>query len=296
MILSSDGVDPNMRDSSLRTPLSVAVQSGHSNIAQILLETPGVELDPTERSGAKPHTHAATKGDEALVEHLLASEAVKVDSKSYNDHTPLCAAAGKGHEKIVSILIAAGANPDHRERNGRIALASAALFGAGKVVKVLLATGRVDPASRDISKMTPLIHAARSGRFLGKSDEFVRTRAYDKEIEKLIIPLLRGEKVATSIANQQPLGLDATQDTSTREALWVMKQLLALKEVDPNAQDSSGRTALSYATAIHEVEAVRILVEDKRVDVSLADRDGWTLMTWIKRKVKSYDWDAFDCL
>jgi hypothetical protein len=40
-----------------------------------------------------------------------------------------------------------------------------------------------------------------------------------------------------------------------------MKQLITLKEVDPKSRDSLGRTALSHATEIHEVEAVRILVE-----------------------------------
>lgn len=73
MILSSDGVDPNMRDSSLRMPLIVAVQSGHSNITKILLETPGVELDPKEKGGDTPLLHAARKGDIELVQYLLAA-------------------------------------------------------------------------------------------------------------------------------------------------------------------------------------------------------------------------------
>ncbi|OKO98015.1 hypothetical protein PENSUB_9595 [Penicillium subrubescens] len=74
-------------------------------------------------------------------------------------------------------------------------------------------------------------------------------------------------------------------------ALSVMKQLLAIPEVDPNAQDSGGRTALSHAAEMHEVDAVRVLLEDKRVDVNLADKDGWTPMTWIAKKVKSYPWN-----
>ncbi|KAJ5369260.1 uncharacterized protein N7496_009020 [Penicillium cataractarum] len=291
MILSSDGVDPNMRDNSLRTPLSVAVQSGNSNITKILLETPGVELDPKENSGATPLLHAAGKGDTELVQYLLATGAVEVDSKGSCDFTPLFAAASNGHEKIVSMLIAAGADPDHRESYGRTALGSAAFFGAGKVVKVLLETGRVDPSSRDRPKMTPLIQAARSGRFLGRPDDFVRDKAYEQETEKIIIPLLRGEKVATSVASRLPLELDTMQDTSTREALSVMEQLLALDEVDPNAQDSTGRTALSHAAEMHEVDAVRILVEDRRVDVNLADNDGWTPMNWIKKKVKPCRWN-----
>lgn len=297
MILNSDGIDPNMRDNSNRTPLSVAAQYGHHNIVKLLLETPGIEVDPKENSGKTPLYYAANRGDIAVVEDLLATGAVDVDSKSTHDFTPLSTAAQSGHEKIVSLLIAAGANPDQRDADRRTPLASAAFSGAAKVVKVLLATGRVDPVSRDRHGMTPLIHAARSGRFLDRPVDFVRTRAYEKETEKIIIPLLRGEKIPTPTVTAQPNEQDAAQDTSTRDALSVMEQLLALKEVDPDAQDRTGRTGLSYAVEMHEVDAVRVLMETKRVNVNRADRDGWTPMTWIENKSKdlawSYDWEAY---
>lgn len=286
MILNTEGVDPNMRDKSLRTPLLVAAEYGQMNIVRILLQTPGVEIDPKEKSGATPLYYAAGRGNIALVEELLATGAVEVDCKANYDWTPLGSAASSGHDKIVSLLIAAGANPDRPNADGRTPLASAALSGAGEVVKVLLATGRVNSSSRDRAKMTPLIHAARSGRFLGRPDNWVRTRAYEKETEKLIIPLLRGEKVATRRVTVLPEG--TVQDTSTRGALSVLEQLLALDAVDPNAQDSSGRTALSHAAEMHEVEAVRVLMESKRIDPNRADKDGWTPMKWIQKKVKPW--------
>lgn len=290
MMLSVDGVDPNMRDNSMRTPLSVAVQSGHYNIAKILLATPGVEFDAKENSGETPLCRAAENGDIALVKDILATGAVEVDSKDSSGFTPLCSAAASGHEKIVSLLITEGANPDHRTLDRGTPLTYAAFFGAAKVVKVLLETGRVDPNAGDYCGRTPLIQAARSGRFLGRSDDFVRTRAYEEETEKIIVPLLKGETIAVPIVNDETFELDAMQDTSTRQASWVMEQLLALEEVDPNERDSSGRTALSHAAEMHEVAAVRILTEDKRVDVNIVDHDGWTPMTWIKKKVKPYPW------
>lgn len=53
--------------------------------------------------------------------------------------------------------------------------------------------------------------------------------------------------------------------------------LLVLDTVDPNAQDSSGRTALSHGTEMHEVEVVRVLMEPERIEPNRADKDGWTL-------------------
>lgn len=51
---------------------------------------------------------------------------------------------------------------------------------------------------------------------------------------------------------------------------------LVLDAVDPNAQDSSGRTALSHVAEMREVEAVRVLMESERIEPNRADKDGWT--------------------
>jgi ankyrin repeat protein len=287
MILNSEGVDPDMEDISYRTPLSLAAEFGQQNIMRILLETPGVELDRKDGSGMTPLYHAAARGHIALVEELLETGAVDVDSHCAFDSTPLWSAARHGHEKVVSMLIAAGANPDHRTQDDGTPLGIASFFGAAKVVKVLLATGRVKPASYDRYGRSPLIEAARGGRFLGKPDNFVRTRKYEQKTAKIIVPMLRREKNVTPILKDRLLETDVMQDTSTRDALSVMKQLLAIKEVDPNAQDSDGRTALSHAAEMHEVDAVRLLLEDKRVNVNLADHDGWIPMNWLLRKLAS---------
>jgi hypothetical protein len=229
MILNSEGVDPNMEDSSYRTPLSVAAEFGQENILRILLETPGVELNSSDRLGSTALHHAAEKGHIGLVEKLLGTGAVDVDSKCAFESTPLWAAAGKGQKKIVSLLIAAGARPDERTQDYGAPLRNAALFGAAKVVKVLLATGRVNPASDDRYGRTPLIEAARGGSFLDRPDNFVRTRSFERETAKIFIPMLRGEKTATPIVKDQLFEQIAMQDTSKRDALSVMKQLSQLK-------------------------------------------------------------------
>ncbi|GLI79175.1 hypothetical protein PoHVEF18_007503 [Penicillium ochrochloron] len=128
MILNSEGVDPNMEDSSYRTPLSVAAEFGQENILRILLETPGVELNSSDRLGSTALHHAAEKGHIGLVEKLLGAGAVDVDSKCAFESTPLWAAAGKGQEKIVSLLIAAGANPDERTQDCGTPSGNAALL------------------------------------------------------------------------------------------------------------------------------------------------------------------------
>ncbi|KAJ5151386.1 uncharacterized protein N7482_010638 [Penicillium canariense] len=295
MILTSNRVDPNMRDDSLRTPLFVAAEFGQEEIVKILIETDGVHPDTKNKYGETALSSAAANGSLATVECLLATGAVDVDNKDHRGSTPLFAAASIGNEKIARRLIAAGANPEHRNSDGQSPLWHAAGLGAANVVKVLLATGRVDPDAKDRSGMTPLARAARSGRFLGKPTNFVYTKEYEKQAEKVIVPLLQGAEPNASSANNQPPAVGITQDPTTRDGLSVMKQLLSLREVDPDSQDKSGRTPLSHAVQMHEVDAVRVLLDTKRVDVNCADSDGWTPLTWIEKKEKNLnrgDWEA----
>lgn len=290
-------VDLNMRDEPGRTPLAVAAEHGQNGIAEILLGSPGVDVDPRDKSGQTPLHHAARRGNTVLVRKLLETGAVDVDNRRSDIYIPLISAASFGQVEVVKQLLEAGADPDRPNDRGRTPLATAALSGADQVVEVLLATGRVNPDSRDSAHMTPLMHAAGSGRFLSKPDNFVRTRAFEVETEKVIIPLLKGEQPpALNLQGLFPKP-DIDRDISTRGALSVMKQLLSLDQVDPNARDRQGRTALSYAAEMHEVDAIRVLMEDGRVDVDCADNDGWTPMTWMQKKVKSglwsQDWEAY---
>ncbi|KAF7715078.1 Uncharacterized protein PECH_003548 [Penicillium ucsense] len=291
LISQSGEFDPNMTDEAGRTPLAVAAEHGQNRIVEILLGTPGVDADPHDKYDRTPLELAASKGNMVLVQWLLAIPGVDVNNCDSDHYIPISSAASSGKVDVVKQLLEAGADPDCPDDEGRTPLARAAYSGANEVVKVLLSTGKVQADSRDEGGMTPLMLAAKSGRFLRKPDDFVRTRPYELETEKVIVPLLKGEQPPPLNLKGLLLEPDVNRDISTRGALSVMEQLLARDDVDPNARDGQGRTALSYAAEMHEIDAIRALMEDGRVDVNCADNDGWTPMTWITKKVKDSPWN-----
>ena len=87
-----------------------------------------------------------------------------VDAKDSRGRTPLSWAAARGHEAVVKLLLATGkVDPDSIDKYNQTPLSWAAGSGHEAVVKLLLATGKVDPDLKDVDNRTPLSRAAESG-------------------------------------------------------------------------------------------------------------------------------------
>jgi ankyrin repeat protein len=57
-------------------------------------------------------------------------------------------------------------------------------------------------------------------------------------------------------------------------------RLMTMQVIDPNVPDGDGRTPLSLACELGNVEIVRLVLADKRVDVNLQDADGNCPLRW----------------
>ncbi|RKL37838.1 hypothetical protein BFJ70_g6791 [Fusarium oxysporum] len=143
----------------------------------------------------------------------------------------LSLAVKKGHEAIVKLLLASDRlDPDTKDKNERTPLSWAAEEGHEAIVKLLLASGRVNPNVKDQYGWTPLWHAA--------------TKGYEA----------------------------------------IVKLLLGTGKVDLEVKDVYGWTASLWAAA-NEREAILKLLLDAGVDVESKDPSGRTMLWWAVTRV-----------
>ena len=135
-LLLAKGVNPDSPDNSGRTPLSLAAEKGHKEVADIMLATDGVEPNSKDKDGWTPLSWAASCGRNAAVKVLLA-KGVDPDSKDNNDRTPLSLAAENGHNGLVKLL-SERSNPNTWGKRGWTPLWCAAQNRHEKVVKLLI--------------------------------------------------------------------------------------------------------------------------------------------------------------
>ncbi|GHU16644.1 hypothetical protein FACS189472_02140 [Alphaproteobacteria bacterium] len=102
--LLSQGANPNAKDENQKTPLHLAVESGHVRVIKILLDTKGINLNARDLYAKTPLHLAAEKGHTKIVNLLLSQKKVNTKAKDKNKKTPLDLASEKGYGDIVEIL------------------------------------------------------------------------------------------------------------------------------------------------------------------------------------------------
>ena len=129
------------------TPLGYAAWVGTQPIAELLLEL-GADLDAPGRDGRSPLAIAIERGHVELAEWLLARGAkavlpaeVVIDDKPVRTESPLVAAARRGYHDLVVRMLDAGAAIDSTGHDGATAFYGAARAGHVELAKLLLARG-----------------------------------------------------------------------------------------------------------------------------------------------------------
>ncbi|KAI9773365.1 MAG: hypothetical protein M1840_007580 [Geoglossum simile] len=177
--------------------------------------------------------------------------------------TPLLWAAEKGHEAVVKLLLATEkVDVDSKDGTwGRTPLSWAAEKGHEAVVKLLLATEKVDVNFKGSSwGRTPLSRAAEKGH------------------EAVVKLLLATEKV--DVDSQDWLARTPLSWAAEKGHEPVVKLLLATEKVDVNFKDSWGRTPLSWAAENGHEAVVKLLLATEKVDVNFKDERGRTPLSW----------------
>lgn len=179
-LLAAPGVDPNLRDDQGNTALgTMSVRPGHEHVASLLLTHDGILPNLRNNDGFTPFSRAVKLGCVAVVEAYLASE--KFDLADWVPHaprdkdgvddeswTPIMYAAAEGQAAVVEVLCEDGRVPlGARDGCGRNAMSLAAGAGRKDVVGVLLRIeGEVEGLEWDVPDykgITPLMWAENEG-------------------------------------------------------------------------------------------------------------------------------------
>lgn len=160
------GANPNARDGHNRAPLHVAAHLGHGEVARALAQA---GADPRALDARKYDivTIAAVRNDVAFLKLALELGADAKAITSPYEGTALIAAAHLGHDGVVRALIQAGAPLDHVNNLGWTALIEAIVLGDGgprhtACVEALLAAG-ANPNLADREGRSPLALARARG-------------------------------------------------------------------------------------------------------------------------------------
>jgi len=139
LLKASPGLVSSQASYASQTPLHLAAEFGHKDVAELLLANKA-DIEAKAAGGWTPLLQAVFGGHKELVE-LLVSNKANVNVKEDAGRTPLHVAAENGYTEIARFLLASKADVNAKDRGGDTPLHTAAGFGYKEVVRLLIAGG-----------------------------------------------------------------------------------------------------------------------------------------------------------
>jgi len=287
-ILLEAGADTHATSGPGITPLHKAASGGAAEIVHALLDA-GADVNAGAGGFGTPLLHAVQprRSTEAVVIVLLWAGA-DPDARDEQGWTPLYAAASADRPAAVRALLEAGADPDALTDDGASPLHAAAVH-AGPEVIALLADAGVDPNGLDGNSRAPLHHAVRRGWASRIRDEMRKERWKLRTSALLEAGADLNVRTATG---DTPLHLSIQLRESAERGDTTALSWLVRAGADLNPRNEMGQTPLHAARALHNLPAMRKLLElgadpELRDDVGrtavavcywTAGRDAWNFL------------------
>lgn len=246
--LLGQGLNVDTADSSGRTPLCWASASGHTCVAELLLQK---GARPHGRSGMYPAGPTpiwlAAEGEHEDIVRLLLDKGASLEATNHLQQTALFEAAVNGRLASVRLLVEKGANLEALDRSGQTALMVAAETGNEGMARLLIELG-AKINSEDEMGQTALVKAS--------------TRGHEAVVRYLVE---RGADTALGkYSSETPIAGAAGQGHMS------ILRFLIEKGANLEFKNSQGETALTKAAAEGRVDAVRFLL-DKGARVNTRD-------------------------
>ncbi|MDE3060479.1 MAG: ankyrin repeat domain-containing protein [Pseudomonadota bacterium] len=231
-----------------------------------------------------PLIDAAARGDKAKIEERLAMH-VKIDSRDILRRTPLMYAAWNGHDDIIARLLAAGADPDAKDRGGSNAFDYAAGHGLAGTVKFMMAHSHSHD-THHYMEYAHLIQAAYSGDLAQLPPESETAASINRVNPQGESPLIiAAGNGATALARElvrRGAQVNTANDEGQTPLHWAawnnqakMVEFLLASGASIEQGDLGGNTPLILAAENNSGDAAKILVAHG-ADKYTANKDGKT--------------------
>jgi len=251
-VLIAHGADPRTPSTSGRNSLFLAVERENFFALDMLLSMDCVGInDPVCASdGMNPLHVAVCHQKHAAVSYLLekGADVYCVDRK--HGYTPLMVAIISSNSLAALQLIRAGADVHRASRSGRTAIYMAVEKGLVDVVRALVREGGVDVNARATAEHV-------DGLLLTIAIIYGR-----REVVGLLLDLGAEPNVMESISRNTPLMAAVMLDD-----YWSANKLLD-RGADPTSLSAQGRTLLYVAAEKGNAEMIRLIAQDKRIDIN----------------------------
>ncbi|CAL1291841.1 unnamed protein product [Larinioides sclopetarius] len=246
---------PSINDETIdgKTPLHLAIQYGHKEVVEILLQN---NACTNFKSGGFSSLWYAVWYDRKEIVEILLERTQNVNANvRMGGYTSLHVAAEKGHSELVKFLLEKGASVNKESDEQLIPLHLAAMRGNIEIVRTLL-FHKSNVNAETIDGITPLIVAAERNRI---------------DVAKLLIKHKAKVNVAdkTLFKGWTPLMLSVKNDS------LYMAEYLLKNNADVEQQDFLGQTALHFAVLNGSESIIDVLLANK-AKIAVADNEGKT--------------------
>ncbi|KAH6908086.1 ankyrin repeat-containing domain protein [Coprinopsis sp. MPI-PUGE-AT-0042] len=296
-LLSVRGLDINKHSEDGETALMLACEVGWEMAVEAMATHPKIELNATDSNGVTALMSAVEQGSERIVRLLLGGNQVEVNTQDVNGKTALRVAAGLGHGSIVKLLTDyPGTDVNIKDGTGMTALLTATLEGHEAIALHLLGIPGVRCNDRDDKGKTPLMHAAENdldeavARLLDNPEVDVNAKD-DQAWAALVFATWGGsEEAFRKLVACPRVDVNTRTGSQMTPLMFVSAHLGAMQiwgdifvtlllqrpDIDVNATNAQGKTALALAVGGSPAALIRQLLRVPSLDVNIKDSNGWT--------------------
>ncbi|CAE7223954.1 ANK1 [Symbiodinium sp. CCMP2592] len=236
------------------TPLHLAAERGHQNVARLLLAE---KADVQQAFATTEITalHVAAARGHVPVLHTLIEAGAGVNKANAAGATPLHCAVAKGHVEAITALLQSSADTNSICHDGKSPLHFAAYQSLVEPLQVLL-EARASVNDTDAAGYTPLIFASREGH---------------KEVVEVLLESMADVNILSSDC-EGPLHAAADRGHSG------IVVLLLSRQADVEARNGDGLTALDMVTIDENPAIAELLIDRGKVSSMRSVRTEMILM------------------